>query len=170
MKARDIVTIGMLVGVCVIATFIKIPFGAGAMVNLGSAFIFTAAGIFGGVYTGLAAAMGSAIYDLLMGFSPYILWSFVIKGVAGLLAGYVTVGMHPQSTAYRLSRHLPAMILAAVWTLAGYVMAWWQVTGSFAVALSNIPASLLTSAAGISIALILTPMLQRAMGAMLGKK
>lgn len=170
MKTRNMVTIGMLASLCVIATFIKIPFGAGAMVHLGSAFIFTAAGIFGGVYTGLAAAIGSALYDLLMGFSPYTLWSFFIKGVAGLIAGYIAVGMYPQYRAYSLSRHLLAIVLAAAWTLGGYLLAWWQVIGSFTVALANAPASLLTSLVGLVVALLLTPMLRKAMGGMLSKK
>lgn len=162
--------IGMLAAICVISTFIKIPFGAGAMVHLGSAFIFTAAGIFGGVYTGLAAAIGSALYDLLMGFSPYTLWSFCIKGVAGLIAGYIAVGVYPQHKPYSLYRHLLAMLLAAIWTLAGYILAWWQVIGSFTVALANTPASLLTSFVGLIVAVILTPLLRKALGGMLSKK
>lgn len=170
MKTRGMVTVGMLAALCVIATFIKIPFGTGAMVHLGSAFIFTAAAIFGGVYTGLAAAIGSALYDLLMGFSPYTLWSFFIKGSAGLIAGYIAVGLYPQYRAYSMSRHLLAIILAACWTLGGYILAWWQVIGSFSVALTNVPASLLTSLVGLIVALLLTPLLRRALGGMMSQK
>ncbi|MBP8035951.1 MAG: ECF transporter S component, partial [Negativicutes bacterium] len=54
-------------------------------------------------------------------------------------------------------------LVAAAWTLGGYVLAWWQVTGSLTVAISNIPASLLTSAAGLPIALLLAPRLRKAM-------
>ena len=162
--------IGMLAALCVIATFIKIPFGTGAMINLGSGLIFTIAGIFGGVYAGLAAAIGSALYDLLMGFSPYTLWSFIIKGVSGLLAGYITIGMYPNTRQYKLSRHIIAILVAATWTLAGYILAWWQVIGSFTVALANIPASLLTSLVGLIIALTLTPMLRKAMIGLLNNK
>lgn len=170
MKTRDIVVTGMLAALCVIATFIKIPFGAGAMINLGSAFIFTAAGIFGGLYTGLAAAIGSALYDLLMGFSPYTLWTFFIKGIAGLLAGYLAVGLYPHNKPYNFGRHLLAIMLAAIWTLGGYLLAWWQVIGSFSVALANAPASLLTSFVGMIVALLLTPLLRKALAGMLNRK
>ena len=40
-ELRDIVIIGMLAAICVIATTIKIPYGHGAMVHLGTAAIFT---------------------------------------------------------------------------------------------------------------------------------
>ena len=84
---RDLVTSSVFASLCAIATSIKIPFGVGAMVHLGTAFIFTIGIVFGGVYAGLAGAIGSAFYDLLMGFSPYTLWSFFIKGIAALVSG-----------------------------------------------------------------------------------
>ena len=39
------------------------------MVHLGTAFLYTIAIIFGGVYAGLAGAIGSAFFDMMMGFS-----------------------------------------------------------------------------------------------------
>ena len=96
---RDTVTIGALAGMCAVTTAIKIPLGVGAMVHLGTAFMFTVAILFGGVYAGLSAAIGSAFFDLLMGFSPYTPWSFVIKGIAGLIAGVLAHGLWPQENA-----------------------------------------------------------------------
>lgn len=168
---KDTVMIGVLAGMCAIATSIKIPLGIGAMVHLGTAFMFTVAIIFGGVYAGLSAAIGSAFFDLLMGFSPYTPWSFFIKGIAGLLAGVIAHGFWPKvaSTAPSgktdpwLLRAIAGCLVAAAWTLGGYVLAWWQVTGSLAVAFANIPASLLTSAVGMLVALFLAPRLQKAL-------
>ena len=93
---KDTITIGVLAGMCAIATSLKIPLGVGAMVHLGTAFMFTVAIVQGGVYAGLSAAIGSAFFDLLMGFSPYTPWSFFIKGIAGLLAGTIAHGLWPQ--------------------------------------------------------------------------
>ena len=162
---RDTITIGILAAMCAIATSIKIPFGVGAMVHLGTAFLFTVAISFGGVYAGLSGAIGSAFFDLLMGFSPYTPWSFVIKGLAGLIAGYIAHGLWPREydpSAPWLFRSLIACILAAAWTLGGYIIAWWQVTGSLAVAFANSPGSLLTSAVGLIVALFLSPRLRKA--------
>jgi len=167
---KDTITIGVLSGMCAIATSLKIPLGVGAMVHLGTAFMFTAAIVFGGVYAGLSAAIGSAFFDLLMGFSPYTPWSFFIKGIAGLLAGTIAHGLWPQekspdSGANRrwLLRAITGCLVAALWTLGGYLLAWWQVTASLAVAFSNIPASLLTSGVGLLVALFLAPRLRKAL-------
>ena len=165
LQIKDIVMIGMLAAMCAIATTIKIPFGIGAMIHLGSALLFSVAIVFGGIYAGLAGAIGSAFYDLLMGFSAYTLWSFVIKGIAGFIAGWVAKGLWPENAraGHGLVRDLIGCIVAAAWTLVGYIAAWWQITGSLTVALSNVPSSLLTSAVGLIVALVLAPRLSRAM-------
>lgn len=162
---RDTVTIGILAAMCTIATSLKIPFGVGAMVHLGTALLFTVAISFGGVYASLSGAIGSAFFDLLMGFSPYTPWSFFIKGIAGLIAGLLAHGLWPQEyqpAAPWFWRSLLACIIAAAWTLGGYIVAWWQVTGSLSVAFANAPGSLLTSGVGIAVALFLAPRLRKA--------
>lgn len=167
---KDTVMIGVLAGMCAIATSIKIPLGVGAMVHLGTAFMFTVAIVFGGIYAGLSAAIGSAFFDLLMGFSPYTPWSFFIKGIAGLLVGVIAHGLWPQTTptgpgktGHWLLRAIIGCLVAASWTLCGYIFAWWQVTGSLTVAFANIPASLLTSSVGMLVAIFLAPRLQKAL-------
>ena len=169
LNTRDLVSASVFSAMCAIATAIKIPFGAGAMVHLGTAFIFTIAILFGGVYAGLAGAIGSAFYDLLMGSSPYTLWSFFIKGIAGLIAGVIAKGLWPEATGSFcgissnrwLLRAILGCVLAATWTLGGYTVAWWQVTGSLTTAVANMSSSLLTSGIGFIVALLLVPKLRR---------
>lgn len=162
---RDIVKIGVFAALCTMATTIKVPFGVGAMVHLGTACVFLLGVVFGGVYAGLAGAIGSAFYDILMGFSPYTLWSFVIKGGAGLIVGFVANGLWPEDgpagSQPWLVRAVLGCLLAATWTLGGYIIAWWQVTGSMTVALGNIPSSLMTSTAGFLVAMLLAPKLRK---------
>lgn len=160
LSVRDTVFIGLLSAMCVLATTIKVPFGTGAMVHLGTAMLYTIGIVFGGVYAGLAGAIGSAFFDLLMGFSPYTIWSFFIKGGAGLVVGVLAKGWWPESGprgGFGWVRMVAACLAAALWTLAGYFAAWWGVTGSQAVAITNIPSSLLTSGAGIVVAMLLAP-------------
>lgn len=164
---KDMIYIGMLAAMCVIATSLKIPLPTGSMVHLGTAFIFTSAIVFGGVYAGLAAAVGSALFDLMMGFSPYTLWSFIIKGGAGFIAGIIAKGLWPDAQAGNerpgLWRAAAGCIVAAGWTLAGYMIAWRIVTGSLIVAVNNIPASLMTSGIGMVVALLLSPKVRHAL-------
>lgn len=164
LNVKDVAYIAVLAALCVLATFIKIPFGSGAMVHLGTGMVFTSGILFGGVYAGWAAAIGSAFYDLLMGFSPYTFWSFFIKGIAGYLVGMIAMGPFPNynKTSARAGflRIVLACFVGAMWTLAGYIVAWWSVIGSLSVALANIPASLLTSSVGFVVAMLLYPRLR----------
>ncbi len=168
LSTRDIVFIGIFAALCVIATTVKIPLITGGMVHLGTACLFTVAILFGGVYAGLSGAIGSAFFDLMMGFSPYTLWSFVIKGGAGFIAGLIAKGLWPDQSLQRnsltrswLLKAVLGCIVAAGWTLGGYFLAWWQVTGSLSIALGNLPSSLITSGVGTVVALFLAARLRK---------
>ena len=98
------------------------------------------------------------------GHTQYIVFSFFIKGIAGLIVGGMTAGYLPPSINKPTSsfgRILVALIIGAIWTAFGYFIAWWVVLESAAVAASKIQYSLITSAAGIIVAIVLTPKLQK---------
>lgn len=159
---RDIVIIGMLSALCTISIMIKIPYGNGAMVHLGTAAIFTFAIIFGGKYAGLSGAIGAAFFDLLMGFSPYTIWSFFIKGIAGFIAG--SIAHSGKMAGKSVVRNIIGCVVAGVWTLLGYLVAWTVVIGRFEAALGNIPSSLVSSGVGILVAIPLAATLRAALG------
>ncbi len=144
---RDIAIIGMLAALHTLSIMIKIPYGQGAMVHLGTAAVYTFAIVFGGKYAGPAGAIGAAFFDLLMGFSPYTLWSFFIKGIAGFIAGGIAHGGGKKGVS--LPRNIIGLLSASVWTLGGYLLAWTVVIGSFTAAVMNIPSSLMSSGVGM---------------------
>ncbi|MGE4282787.1 MAG: ECF transporter S component [Clostridia bacterium] len=151
LSIHDIVTIGMLSALCIVSIMIKIPYGNGAMVHLGTAAIFTIAILFGGTYAGLAGAIGSAFFDLLAGFSPYTIWSFFIKGVAGIIAG--SIAHSGGARGKSIVKNILACVAAGIWTLGGYLVAWTVVIGKFESAVINIPSSLMSSGVGILVAI-----------------
>lgn len=163
LELRDLVVIGMLAAMCMVATLIKIPFGSGAMIHMGTACIFLIGILFGGVYAGFAAAIGAAFFDLLMGFSPYTAWSFIIKGTAGYVTGTVARGAWPEALAGDrwVFKAISGMLLGAACTLGGYMVAWWAVLGSVTAAVANIPSSLITSGVGLVVAMVLAPKMRR---------
>lgn len=160
---KDLIYIGLLSAICAIATTVLIPLPGGAMVHLGSAALFTSSVIFGGIYGGLAGAIGSGLFDLVMGHSAYTVFSIVIKGLAGLIVGALTVGLKPpaiDAPFITWKKLLAATLVGAVWTALGYFVAWGVVLNSFTAAFANLPASFLTSSIGILVALLLVPKLQ----------
>ena len=147
----DIVIVGLLAALTAIGTLIKIPYGQGAMIHLGTATLFTAAILFGGVRAGLAGAIASALVDIFSGFFLYTVWSFIIKGIAGLIVG--SIAHSAGSRGKSIIKNIIACILGALWTLGGYLVAWTAVIGKFEAALANAPSSIITSSVGIVIAI-----------------
>lgn len=164
LAAKDVIYVGLLSALCAIATVINIPVPGGAMVHMGSAALFTSSILFGGLYGGLAGAIGSGLFDLVMGHSAYTVFSILIKGLAGLIVGCIATGYRPPKSltpTASLWKITVALAVGTIWTAFGYFLAWWFVLKSVTVAFGNIPFSLITSAAGIVVAIILTPKLQK---------
>lgn len=163
-STKDIIYIGLLTALCAVATTIRVEIPGGAMVHMGTAAIFTTSILFGGLYGGLGAAIGSALFDLIGGHTQYLFFSFVIKGICGLIVGYMTAGYLPPTVKVpvaSMGRIVTALLVGAIWTAFGYFLAWWFVLDSITVAFGNIQFSLMTSAAGFVVAMILAPKLQK---------
>ncbi len=152
---KEIVLIGISAAIIFAATKIFIPFGiGGAMVHLGSAAIFTIAILFGARVGGLSAAIASLIVDLMGAYPIYAPWSFVIKGTVGfaigLIAHHYIINQGEQKMSTKsLLVILMADLVGATLMLAGYLVAWRFVLGSWVVAIGNAPASLMTSSMGV---------------------
>ncbi len=160
-STRGVVLVGLSAALVVVLTFIRIPLGT-AMVHLGSAGIMTCAIVLGGPIAGAGAAIGSAVFDLIGGVSPYTVWSFFIKGAMGLTVGMIAHAGRKNGTSTTMNA--VACVCGAIVSLIGYEIAWTFVLGSFAAALANIPASLLTSGVGLLVSLPLSYALLRAFG------
>lgn len=158
---KDNVYIALLTAIVVVATSIHIPLPTGGMVHLGSATTFTIAILFGGIYSGVASAIGSAIFDLLYGHVQYTVFSIFIKGIAGFVVGYLTCGLFPKRYTINYPKIFFALLVGALINAFGYFLAWTFVLGSTSVALIKVPSSLITSSVGITITLILVPILKK---------
>ena len=77
-----------------------------------------------------------------------------------MTAGYLPPSITKPTASF--TRILIALIIGTIWTAFWLTsLAWWFVLESAAVAASKIQYSLITSAAGIVVAIILTPKLQK---------
>lgn len=107
-----IIAVGALLAAIIMLTtaYLKIPTAIGYF-HLGDGFIFLAAAILG-PYGAVAAAVGSALADLLAGYLVYAPVTFVIKGLMGLMVYKFTNQALPILIA--------AMTAAEVLMIAGY--------------------------------------------------
>ncbi len=86
-RLRKIIISALFAALTFCATFvIKIPTPTGGYVHLGDSIVLLSGWLLGPVFGSLSAALGSALSDLIGGYSTYILPTFIIKGLMALLA------------------------------------------------------------------------------------
>lgn len=104
--------------VCVATMIIKVPSPLNGYVNLGDGIVLLGGWLLGPVYGFFAAAVGSALADLLSGYGVYAPATFVIKGAVALTAFYIFRFLSGK-TAKVLAR-LVSAVCAELVMVAGY--------------------------------------------------
>lgn len=112
-KIRNL-TIGGMLGalIAVITAYVKVPI-TGGYFHPGDALI-ALSGMILGPYAAIPAAVGSCMADLLAGYAIYAPFTFIIKGVMGLAAGY---GCNTDSVGFKPALTL---LLGGVVLVGGY--------------------------------------------------
>ena len=120
MKTKKIVTAALFAAIiCVVTFFPKIP-SVNGYIHLGDAVILLAAYIMGPVYGGVAAAIGSALADLISGYVIFIPGTFVIKLLTAVVAGYVFFGLKKVSPKLKAVNYIIAGIVGEALMVLGY--------------------------------------------------
>ena len=112
-KIRRLTAGGMLAAlVAVFTAYVSVPI-AGGYFHPGDAMIALSAIVLG-PYAAIPAAIGSGLADLLAGYTIYAPFTFVIKGLVGLVAGFGC------ASGKMNLRSVGALVLAGVVIPAGY--------------------------------------------------
>jgi uncharacterized membrane protein len=121
--------------VCVATILVQIPNPpTRGYINVGDAMIFVSALTFGMIVGGVAGGIGSALADILSGYTFYAPFTLVIKGIEGLLAGVI-------SDRKRSKRDLLAVIVAGSEMVLGYFLVEAYIFGVGA-ALTEVPGNI----------------------------
>ena len=131
--------------------------------NIGDTFIFVAAALLGPIYGMIVGGVGSAIADMLNGYMHFAPWTFFIKGVEGLIAGFL-VGFFKTELWSRKGIFLSVLsfVVAASWMVIGYFCAEW-IMYDFAAALGELPVNIVQGSISTVIAIMMVPELARKM-------
>ncbi len=147
--SKMIAYVSLLTASIALATaWLKFPVLFG-YVHLGDGLIFVAAMILG-PYSALPAAIGSAMADLFTGYTIYAPVTFLIKGVMGLTAGFVSQKFREIKHAYLVLTIV--YILCELWMVLGYLAYDWILYEE--AAFGMIPFNLLQGLFGVIIGLI----------------
>ncbi len=148
LSVRDLTLIGLLTALVAVATMIiKVPIPATqGYIHLGDSMIFLAAILFGRRHGAVAAGLGSALADILLGYTAYALPTLIIKGLMGYMVGVIA---EQQSESLLNIRNIIAMIVGAVWMASGYLATATIMYGDFTAALvGGFPSDLLQGFGG----------------------
>lgn len=110
---RKIAVCGVLAAFVFIGTQIRVPTAIG-YINLGDAVILIASFILGPVAF-IPAAIGSALSDLIAGYPQYIIPTFLIKGIMGLVAG-----LYLRKVEVTVIQKIIIGVIAEIIMIAGY--------------------------------------------------
>ena len=87
-KTKRLALSGQLCGATLLLTLLSIPLPSGyGYVNLGDAGVFLCAALLPGGLGALAAGVGAALADLILGWAVYAPVTLLIKGLTAFLAG-----------------------------------------------------------------------------------
>lgn len=165
-KTIKIIMTGLMIALIVTATIliiIPIPFSNG-YIHFGDAMIFLSVLILGWRYGAIAAGLGSALADILIGFAVWAPWTLVIKGLMGVVMGLFilkSMGKQEKNIIGVPFRQLAGMVLAGLVMVGGYYIAEGVIYGNFIVALLGVPWNILQFTAGAVFAALLAAALYK---------
>ena len=146
--------------VCVSTMAIQIPIPLGYM-HLGNTCILLTAALFGPTTGLLVGGIGSALADLLTGYTQWVLPTLLIKSIMGFAIGYLAWGkekkLHMASVRTLLASIAGVAVMIAGYTIAGAVM-----NGSIYTGLLQVPGLTLEGIIGMTIFYVISFVLERA--------
>lgn len=151
-KTHELVLFAMFASLTTVMTLLfRIPIpSAQGYVNIGDTILLLAALILGPAAGFWAGAIGSALADMIAGYAMYIPFTFFVKGLEGLFAGFL----------YKKTGKIYfAVFIPAIWMTAGYFLTDWFLYG-LAAAFAASPMNLLQGIVGAAFAIILYKVLR----------
>ena len=146
--------------VCVSTMVIQIPIPLGYM-HLGNTCILLAGAMFGPVPGLLAGGIGSALADLLTGYTQWVLPTLIIKGIMGFAIGWIACGKGRIMKMNSIHTFLGSLA-GIVIMIFGYFVAGSIIYGSIYTGATQIPGLTLEGVLGMAIFYVLGFALEKA--------
>jgi len=147
---RDMVVTALLTALVFVATFfihIQLPIMAsGGLVHLGNVMLFAIAIVFGKQKGAIAGAVGMALFDLSSGWAVWAPFTFIIRGVMGYMIGAIAWSKGREGNS--LAINIFAIVLSAIWMIAGYYVSEVILYGNWITPMASIPGNITQLAIG----------------------
>lgn len=116
LDTRSLSFLALFIAFTAVATYLHIPGPSSSYFNLGEVAIYTIALTFGATAGGIAGGVGSALVDLILGYSIWAPFTFLIKGIEGLVVGKIA------SKKNKTDKNIFAIIVGGNLMILGYAV------------------------------------------------
>lgn len=136
-RTKKIVLYALMIAlVCISTMAIQVPVpGTHGYVNIGDSIIFVTSVLFGPIAGLVSGGIGSALADILSGYTHWALFTLVIKGLEGYVVGLLVKN---NST---IIKNVLSTLTGTIVMVLGYFIAGAILEGSFAVSTTSIPSN-----------------------------
>lgn len=155
-----VVTALFIAMTCVATMVIQVPSPMSGYVNLGDCLVLLSAWLLGPIYGTCAAGIGSAMADILTGYTYYAPGTFLIKAVMALTAALIFQAARKNGKGSFLPQ-LTGGILAEIIMVAGYFGYAALLLGKGLAAAASIPGNIVQGVFGVAAALLLAQVLEK---------
>lgn len=161
-KTFDLVITALLTALVFVSTSflnIKLPFGEGGLIHLGTVMLFIASILFGPKKGAFAGSVGMAIFDLS---GPWAIWApitFVARALQGYVVGKIAWSNGHKGDSTKLN--LVATIVSAPVMIGAYYVGQGIMFGNWITPIQSIPGDVIQNVVGVVIAIPLTTALKK---------
>lgn len=160
MKTKKMVTAALFAAIiCAVTFFPKIP-SVNGYIHLGDAVILLAAFVLGPLYGGVAAAIGSALADLISGYVVFVPGTFVMKFLTAACAAYVFLLLAKVRPKLKVVNYVLSGLVGEAVMIFGYFL-YETLIYSTVGAAAGILGNLCQAAGGIAVSTIIAVMLSQ---------
>lgn len=148
MKLKEIVFGAFgIAAIFILTAFISLPIANLGYINIGDAMIMLFASVLeSSPLAFLISGIASCLSDIYLGFPQYAIFTFLIKGMEGLLVSLI---------AHRIKKKLPAFVCGAIIVVAGYAFTDVFLTMQWASAFASVGMNLIQVVISLMIAVLL---------------
>jgi len=153
-KTFDLIISALLIALVFVSTVflnIKLPFGNGGLVHLGTAMLFIASILFGPKKGAIAGAAGMGLFDILGGWAIWAPITIVARGLQGYVVGKIAWSNNRNGDS--IGFNILATIASVPFMLGVYYIGEVILYANWVAPLLSIPGDLIQNAIGILIAI-----------------
>lgn len=150
-RTKDIVLTGLLTALVFVSTYFiqfRLPISInGGLVHMGNVMLFATAIVFGPKKGAIAGAFGMGLFDIVSGWAAWAPFTFVIRGVMGLIVGSVANanGRNGENIGYNIL----GILISSVWMIGGYYVAEGILYGNWVAPVTSIPGNITQLVVGL---------------------